>query len=134
MVKKYDLTIKDVSAILSISISTVRRLIKRGQLSKRYERTNRGRVIMLMTSEVNQLKAERDKKTKTTEQMISIDRYLELEHRYIELQKRHEALSYQFGAIETRYRELETEAQSLKEQRANSLWSRIKGWWLKKTT
>lgn len=124
MNKVYDVTIRDASEQLGCSISTVRRLIKRGQLSKRYEKGKRGNIIRLSSAEVDQLKdGRRDNVSKRAvkrgNQMVSLEVYNSLQKRLDGLLQKYEVVVYKLGASESRNRELEARS---------SWWDRFKGW------
>jgi len=139
MNKKYDISIKEAIEILGLSDTSIRRLIKSGRLSKRYEKAKRGKIIKLSLDEITKLKEERDKLSpkvpKEDKETVGLGAYNELEKRYIELQKmynelqqRHEVVVYKLGASETRTKELEREAESLRKTK-KGIWDRIKDWW-----
>lgn len=125
MNKEYDLTIQEASERLGVSESTIRRLIKRGQLTKEYEKAKRGKRLKLSSAEIDQMLSHRDRVSKR-EDLISYDAYQELRREHEELKIRYEAVVYRLGAVEARYKELEIEAGSLRSRKG--LWERIKDW------
>jgi len=131
MAKDYNITIREASEILGVSITTIRRYIRSGQLSKVYVQGKYGNTIMLCKEELDQLTKGRGQGSLTTEQMIKVGRYEELKTQYEALKREHEALLFRLGAIETKYKELESEASSLRDQKPKSLWTRIREWWTK---
>jgi len=128
MDKVYDLTIGQASEQLGVSESTIRRLIKKGQLTKEYEKAKRGKKLRLSSAEIEQLISNRDRVLKR-ENLINYEVYEELRREHEELKARYDAVVYRLGAVETRYKELEAEAESLRERAKKGFWDKIKEWW-----
>jgi len=125
MKMKYDLNIKEASKRLGVSVSTVRRLIKSGQLSKKYVKARRGRQIRVSTDEVDQILNQREQVSDRADELTKYKLvYEESQRQYDELLQRYETVVYRLGATESRLKELE--AESLRIQAKKGIFERIK--------
>jgi len=147
MDKIYDLTIREASERLEVSETTIRRMIKRGQLTRIYGKGERGRILKFSSEEVDQLIKQGERLATLPMQLDNLqltelaklidhgkaDAYKEeldeLKLKYDELLQRHEVVVYKLGASENRTKELEVEAESLRMQAKKGIWNRIKDWW-----
>lgn len=123
MDKDYDLTILEASLRLGVSMSTIRRMIKRGQLTRIYDQGKRGKIIKLSSEEVDQLVIQRGRvatlPNHLSAQLIKAGKYEAIKRELDELKTKYEALLFRYGASESRNRELEARS---------SWWDRFKGW------